>query len=333
VGLKPRSWAILSWVIEGEQKDFHGGKRSGFLSIIISRSEGIFPLPDSDYSDGFLEIPRHLRGQRENPRMVRCLRPAYSLVELLIVVAIVGLLIGLILPAIQRVRESANRIRCGNNLRQIGLACHAYVSREGQFPDGGWGWFVQDGWLWQLAPDYEGPTAYWMANRLASCPSRRPLTPATTWGIYQGQHGTLTDYAAATTEDIYQSTGMNPYVVPAPQTLYGGIIVRRGGLPRSVRPENCHRGLSNILLVGEKWVPTAGYGGGLWFDDATWANGWDADVIRETTVPPIPDQQAGTGRQFGSAHPGGFQALFADGSVRWIHYAIDRQLWRQVARR
>lgn len=265
--------------------------------------------------------------------MVHWNRPAYTLAELLVATAVVSLLLGLILPAIQKVREAANRIRCSNNLRQIGLACHSYVSREGRFPDGGTGWFVQDGWLGQLAPDYEGPSIYWTANRLASCPSRRPLTPCTVWGIVQGQHGTLSDYAAATPEDIYQSTGMNPYIAPAPQTLYGGVIVRRGGLPRSVRPESCSRGLSNILLAGEKWVPTSGYGGGLWFDDATWANGWDADVIRETTVPPEPDHRSGTGRQFGSAHPGGFQALFADGSVRWIDYAIERSLWRELARR
>ncbi|MCS7271276.1 MAG: DUF1559 domain-containing protein, partial [Gemmataceae bacterium] len=119
----------------------------------------------------------------------------------------------------------------------------------------------------------------------------------------------------------------------APDTRYGGIVVRRGGTPRRVRPEDCPRGLSNILLASEKWVPVSGYGGGLWFDDATWANGWDADVIRESTVPPGPDTRPGTWRQFGSAHPGGLQTLFADGSVRWIDYGIDLSIWRELPRR
>lgn len=265
--------------------------------------------------------------------MGRVYRMAYSLVELLTVTALIGVLAGLLLPAVQKVREAANRVRCSNNLRQIGLACCSFVSREGRFPDGSWGWYYQDGWLWQLARDYEGPTVCWTANPLTSCPSRRPPTRCTVWGIFEGQHGTLTDYAAATTEDLYQSTGTVAYLLPAPHTVYGGLIVRRGGIPRSVRPEHCSRGLSNILLAAEKWVPVSGYGGGLWFDDATWANGWDADVIRESTVLPGPDSHPGTWRQFGSAHPGGLQALFADGSVRWIDYSIDASIWRELPRR
>src|SRR5262245_28766217 len=112
----------------------------------------------------------------------------FTLVELLVVIAIIGVLVALLLPAVQAAREAARRTQCTNNVKQIGLAFHNHADINGHLPTGGWGWgWVGDAdlgtgknqtgsWPFNILPYIEQKTIYDMSGGSPGQPKQDALT-------------------------------------------------------------------------------------------------------------------------------------------------------------
>lgn len=234
--------------------------------------------------------PRESRSAFAKPPTARRFKSAgFTLVELLVVIAIIGILIALLLPAVQAARESSRRTHCANNLKQIALGVFNFESANGQFPPGWtrdrafgacWGWgtyilpFIEQGPIYDvLAPhnrhledaaaDPAGLRALQTPISTYRCPSdpteilqpgNRNLQPGYVVGRIDGKEVALSNYVG-----VYGS-GWLAEVNPKPDFAYNGAAANafdnygKGVFSKNstTRAKDITDGLSNTFAIGER---------------------------------------------------------------------------------
>jgi prepilin-type N-terminal cleavage/methylation domain-containing protein/prepilin-type processing-associated H-X9-DG protein len=271
---------------------------------------------------------------------------AFTLIELLVVIAIIGVLIGLLLPAGQRVRDAAGRIKCANNLRQIGLASHMHHDSMQAFPVG---MRFQNGrdpcpmmsWLTQLLPYIEQQNL-WAVTQAAYRQSSSPLQNPPHIGL---------------------ATVIPTFICPSDSRVAGVQIARRENIPAAltsylgvegkdvfkldgvlfrdshVRIADITDGTSHTLFAGER-PPSTDFQFGWWYAGAGQLFTGSADMVlgvQEPNLLPVTVGSCAPGVysfgpgnvnnqcdmfHFWSPHVGGgANFLFADGSIHFLTYS------------
>lgn len=305
-------------------------------------------------------------------RVVRAAaRSGFTLIELLVVIAVVGILMALLLPAVQAAREAARRSNCASNLRQIGLALHNFENHRKRFPSGRNAFplvfsphaqllpFVEEQNLHRLVDFTVPPLNFgipgWERNDAAAravlpfflCPSDRQEISGNPFGP--------TNYVACT-----GSGRMNDgHINNADGVMYGGSAVRisdiadgttnTAAFSEQLLGDGQSDGSDPARQVfelpgGAATTPgdCASLSGGTWsgMRGAKWINGHYGDALYNHHYPPnakVPD--CGNGHHNSalasarSQHAGIVNVLFCDGSVRQVDSTIDLEIWQNLGSR
>jgi prepilin-type N-terminal cleavage/methylation domain-containing protein/prepilin-type processing-associated H-X9-DG protein len=313
-----------------------------------------------------------VRPLQNRPSRGFCRIQAFTLIELLVVIAIIAVLIMLLLPAVQKVREAASRIRCANNLKQLALAAQNCHDQTGSLPTGGWGWnWIGDpaygnsplqpgGWIYNTLPYMEQHDIYDLANTAAgaiemsgkplsayNCPTRRNGGPWPCDGVNYLTQGGFTISAGAKTD--YAGNCGNE---SADQGSQGGPTSMAQGLAGDwdfslstfdgvifgasyITMADIQGGTSNCYLIGEKYLnPVDYFTGADPGDNETMYVGFDNDINRCSAALPMQDTSGNQNTTiWGSAHAAGFNMAYCDGSVRLVSYSITLAAHQQAGSR
>lgn len=272
--------------------------------------------------------------------------PGFTLVELLVVIAIIGILIGMLLPAVQSARESGRRMQCMNNLKQFGLALHEFHNDFGTFPVGNVAppqlGLNQNGAWWafqaRLLPYIEAKDIYNLCNFTyrGSCfgwisiqpqgmnpcvmilsTSKCPCDPLQ-GGVYHDPTG---DYGCSNYFGVMGTT----------ESANDGILLH-GDSNSAVSLMQVTDGASHTLIMGERGISDPSWGWPYCGDGQDWT-GW-GDNLMSTQLGLSPGSANGADNlHFWSYHPNMAQFIMADGSGQVLTYDIDFSVFQALSTR